>query len=192
MDFSFLIFESANVHSILQIDLKWKTWYIPSLNKTHNNRTSIGWVLLPVYSCDTFERLRNLNVSLKSLLLALFFPYFKLISIEKIAIFRLGISTIQIPTHLVNYYQYFTRVTHSKVWRNVHLFWMFESDIVTFVIQIDFKWQTFYIPHRNKDHINRNSIGWELITISSYDIFELWESESFVFKAWFLDCNFHT
>jgi hypothetical protein len=102
----------------------------------------------------------------------LFLPYFKSFSIEKIAIFRLGISTIQIPTHLDKHYQYFTRLIHWNVWRNVPLFWKFASDIVTYDIQIDFKWRTCYTPPGNKDHIDRNSIGWELITISSYDSFE--------------------
>jgi hypothetical protein len=71
--------------------------------------------------------------------------------LKKIAIFRLGISAIQIWTHLVKYYQYFTHVTHSNVWRNVPLFWMCASDIVPYVIQIDFKWKTCYIPPGNKE-----------------------------------------
>jgi hypothetical protein len=104
--------------------------------------------------------------------MALFFSYFKSISIEKISIFRLEICTIQIWTHLVKYYQYFIRVTDSNVWRNVPLFWIFASKIVTYVIQIDFKWKTCYIPPVNKDQINMNPVGLELITISSYVIFE--------------------
>jgi uncharacterized protein YcsI (UPF0317 family) len=88
-----------------------------------------------------------------------FIPYFQSIPIKKIAILRLGISTIHIRSHLVEYYQYITRLTLSNIWRIVPLFWMFASDIVTYVIQIDFNWQKSYIPNGNKERINRNSIG---------------------------------
>jgi hypothetical protein len=51
----------------------------------------------------------------------------------------MGISTIQMRTHLLKYYQYCIRVTHSKIRRNYPLIWMFASDIITYVIQIDLK-----------------------------------------------------
>jgi hypothetical protein len=143
----------------LQIDFRWKTCFIHDGNKDHINRTSFGWEIRTLYSCEYYVRLRSWTVRFLCSHLPTFIPYFKSISIVKIAIFRLKIYTIQIRTHFVKYYQYFTRLTYSKVWRNVPLFWMFASDIVTYVIQIDFKWQTCYTPPGNKYNINRNWIG---------------------------------
>jgi hypothetical protein len=123
----------------LQIDFRWKTCFFHAGNKDHINRTSFGWEIRTLYSCEFYERLRSWNVRFWCSHLQTFVPYFKSISIEKIAVFRLGINTIQIRTHLVKYYNYITRVTYSNVWRNVPFFWMFASDIVTYVIQIDLK-----------------------------------------------------
>jgi hypothetical protein len=142
-----------------QIDLWWKTCFIHAGNKDNINITSFGWEIRTLYSCEFYERLRSWNVRFWSSHLPTFIPYFKSISIEKFALFRLGICTIQIRTHLVKYYQYFTRVKHSNVWRTVPLFRMFASHIVTYVIQIDFKWQTCYINPGNENHMNSISIG---------------------------------
>jgi hypothetical protein len=144
--------------SRLQIDYRWKTRFIHAGNKDHISRHTFGWEIRTLYFCEFYECLRSWIVRFLFSHLKTFIPYFKSISIEKIAIFRLAINTIQIRTHLVKYYQYFTRVTYSKVWRNLPLFWMFASDNVTYVIQIDFKWQSCYIPPGNKDRINMNSI----------------------------------
>jgi hypothetical protein len=151
------MFACANVHSILHNDFKSEI----AIFLLWIRHITIGPQQVKCYyhftrvTLRTFEMLKRF---FSILLLALFFPQFKSISIEKIAIFRQGISTIQIRTHLVKYYQYFTRVTHSDVCTNVPLFYMFAIDIVTYVIQIYFKWQTCYIHPGNKDHINRNSI----------------------------------
>jgi hypothetical protein len=136
-----------------------KTCFILAGNKDNINITSFGWEIKKLYSSEFYERLKSWIVRFLCSQLPTFMPYFKSISIEKIALFRQGICTIQIRTHLVKYYQYFTPVNHSKVSRIVPLFRMFASDIVTYVIQIDFKWQTCYIPPGNKNHINRNTIG---------------------------------
>jgi hypothetical protein len=132
--------------SRLIIDFRWKNCFIHAGSKDHNNRTLFGWKIRTLYSCEFYERFRSWIVRFWCSHLPTFIPYFKSISIEKIAILRLGISTIQIRTHLVKYYQYLTRATHSKLWRNVPLFRIFASDIVTYVIQIDFKWQSCYVP----------------------------------------------
>jgi hypothetical protein len=42
LNHSFLMFASANVHSILQIDFNWKNCYIEAGNKYHTNTNSFG------------------------------------------------------------------------------------------------------------------------------------------------------
>jgi hypothetical protein len=111
--------------SVLQIDFRWKTCFILAGNMDSIKRTSFGWEIRKLYSCEFYERLRSWIVRFLCSHLRKFVPYFISFSIEKIAIFRLGICTIQIRTNTVKYYQWFTRVTHSNVWRIVPLFRMF-------------------------------------------------------------------
>jgi hypothetical protein len=153
------MFACGFICSGYQIDFKWKTIFIHAGKEDHMNRTSFGCEIRTLYSCEFYESLRNWIVRFLCFHLPTFIPYFKSISIEKITILRLGINNIQMRTHLVKYYQYFTGVKQFEIWRNMPLFWMFASDIVTYVIQIDLKWQTCYIPPGNKNHIKRNSIG---------------------------------
>jgi hypothetical protein len=99
----------------LQIYFRWKTCFIHAGNKDQINRTSSGWEIRTLYSCEFYERLKSWFVRFWCSHLPTFIPYFKSISIEKIAIFRLGICTLQIRTRLVKYYEYFTRVTFESL-----------------------------------------------------------------------------
>jgi hypothetical protein len=78
----------------LQIDFRWKTCFIHVGNKDHINRTSLGWEIRTMYSCEFYVRLRSWIVGFWFSNLPMFIRYLKSISIEKIAILRLGMSTI--------------------------------------------------------------------------------------------------
>jgi hypothetical protein len=131
IDYKAVSFFSSSQLDWCLLDLKSISDGKPVLFMLGIRTISFGWEIRTLYSSEFYETLRSLIVLFWGSHLITFDPYFKSNSIEKIAIFSLGICTIQIRTHLVKYYQYITRVTYSKFWRNVPLFWMFASDMVT-------------------------------------------------------------
>jgi hypothetical protein len=154
---SFKFFASGIVHSILQIDFKWKIYPIRAGINEYINTIAFGLILLILYSCEFLDLFLSCTIHFK--FASGFMPSGLQIDFKwKICFIHDGNQGHINRTS----YGYEIRTLYSweflKVGGAESLVYVFESAKVHCILQIDFKWKIWYILSVNKNNNNRTSI----------------------------------